>query len=201
MDWLAVLGPSILGVIGGAAVNLVIVVRTERRRRRGVRMLVTQELWHNQTILIVLRAELETSLQYDDACLSVADFRATAGLPRWQRVRWELPDVDVAFDLTNLTRVSEWYVKLEGLTLLYDRLMKQVVHLNNVTQEQGAGVVEQIKGMVDYVADLLANPPPLPDERLERDRGMKRYVRDLLERTGPMPGAGSGEPVSAGKRQ
>ncbi len=158
MDWLAVLGPSILAVMGAAAFTLLFSVRTEHQRRRGIHALATQELWHNQVKLRTLRAALETTLQYDDARLSAADFRATASSPRWYRTRWVLPDVGVAFSREELTRLSEWYVGLDGLTFLYDRLMRQVLQLTAFTPEQGTGAAEQISGKHDRPSGCRSRP-------------------------------------------
>jgi hypothetical protein len=89
-------------------------------------MLVQMEIWHNLATLRTVSATLEMTLKEKDVVNSVLAFRDSALLPKWQRSRWNLPDVGVAFSLEELARRAEWYFELDGLVFLQERLDKQI---------------------------------------------------------------------------
>jgi hypothetical protein len=101
---------------------------------------------------------------------------------------WNRPDTGVAFSPEELARRTEWNFQLTGLVLVQQRVEKQAQNLDpkTINPDQAAGIVDQIKGLIDLVNTTLASAPTIPDKWLDRDKGMKRYMQELERRAEAM---------------
>jgi hypothetical protein len=111
---------------------------------------------------------------------------------------WNRPDTGVAFSPEELARRTEWKFQLTGLVLVQQRVEKQVQNLDpkTINPDQAAGIVDQIKGLIDLVNTTLASAPTISDKWLDRDKGMKRYMQELERRAEALlaaDAAGSGQ--------
>lgn len=162
--------------------------RHRRHERKSLRTLLSLEILQNLTALLTQRAALEYTLDYDNSGNSALAFVVTAAPPQWQTTRWRTPETGRYLSSSQLMRIGEWYTKLDGLTLLYQRLLTQLQHLQTadgkfrVNNEVGDDVKRQILAIIKYATDLQDNPPPLPDDRLNRGETIQDYLLDLQQR-------------------
>jgi hypothetical protein len=188
VDWLQVWGPSIVAVIVATALSGLLGKWTEHQRRQGVCALLSSEILHNTTALIVLQGNLDRlAAQFDDPRVALAVFRSTAKSPQWQTMRWCLPEVGVAVQMAVLLRLTEWYNDLDQMTFLYDHLVGVVMRLDLRQRDEkmnraAQADVQEMKRLAELADNLVRNTPPLPDTRFEGDPGVKQYVKDLVDR-------------------
>jgi hypothetical protein len=190
MDWSQVwptLVASLVGAGAAAAFTWYFSFQADRKRQQGVRALLSSEILHNATALIMLQGNLAQLAQIDDPVSALAVFRNTAKSPQWQTARWNLPDVGVAVQRAALLRLTEWYKDLDQMTYLYDHMVGVVIHLDlrqrdETTNQLAQAGVQQVKGLAERAGKLGRNPPPLPDTWFDSDPGVKRYVKDLIDR-------------------
>jgi hypothetical protein len=178
---------SLAGVVAADSFTWYFTYRADQDRKRGVCALLSSEILHNTTVLTVLRGKLDLLVQFDDPYSALAVFRSTAKSPQWQTARWCLPDIGVAVKRADLLRLTEWYVDLDQVTLLYDHLMGLVMHLglsqhDEKTNQVAQAGVQEVKGLAEFAGKLVGNTPPLPDKRFEGDLGVEEYVKDLVDR-------------------
>ena len=189
MDWLPTIVSSIVAVVVSAAFTWFFNLRTERRRRLGIRALLAQELMQNETTVRVLLGELKRIESGGSVGYIVSSLqRRTKSIP-WQTSRWLLPGVGIAFSPTELTELTEWYVKLDHLTYLHHSLVDSVDLIAEKFKAQRAipeGTANALKGFlkaaIDFAEGMLTHKPKLPDARLHQGRDMKVYVQNLVRR-------------------
>lgn len=190
MDWLVAWGPSILAVVVAAAFTWLFGYSNERQHRQGVRALVAQELWQNESAVRVFTGSLKLTVDESkgNALFLVRALHLHNYLIPWQRARWLLPDVGVAFKPRELTELTEWYVGLDQLTFLYDDYMHYVDQVTqtlspggNISNDVAKALFELHEGVITFAEKIAAKTPPIPDPRLERDREMQQYAEKLKQ--------------------
>lgn len=160
----------------------------EQREKESFRTLLSLELLQNATALLIFRAALVSTLKYDDSIHITTAFIVTAVPPHWEMARWNALETGRHLNPSELLRIGEWYTKLDGATFLFERLMEQLrrLPLSNgklaINPTVGDHAAEQIRDLVDYVEDLRANPPPLPDTKLNSGESVREYLEDLQRR-------------------
>ena len=193
MDWVSVLvsglGASFLSVLAAAASTWFFSIRTEHKRQQGVRALVAQELMQNETTVRLLIGEFKQIQRQADIRLVVFLLQRRKQLIPWQQARWLLPDVGVAFSLAELTKLTEWYVKLDHLTYLHyttvdaaDSVARAFSPPRSIPEDTATTLMGQLQAAIDFAESMLQNSPESPDSRFEKDRGMKQYVQGLKQR-------------------
>ncbi|MGH2504808.1 MAG: hypothetical protein ACRDID_20045 [Ktedonobacterales bacterium] len=188
MSWLPIWGPSVLAVIVSAVFTLIFGWIRTRQHRQGIRALIAQEVLQNQTMLLGYKTSLHTCLEEGEPTRIASAFYSSSQPPRVQHARWDLSDVGESFGVAELTRLAEWYTKLEGLCFLHaltaDMLTRLIAQNKAITTEQAQGIVEHLAGVLKYTESLLNNPPPLPDKRVQpSNKAMRAYLEDLQQRT------------------
>jgi hypothetical protein len=163
--------------------------RQVQREREGFRTLLSVEILQNLTALLLLRGALESALEYGDSRNVAYVFSVTAVMPEWQTTRWEMPEAGKCLDSSELMRIGEWYIKLGGINLLYQRLMEQVRQVKwengalSIDRQAGDAAAEQIRGILENAKTLQDSPPPLPDADLDKGESIGAYLKDLEQRT------------------
>lgn len=110
-------------------------------------------------------------------------FVVTVSPPQWQTTRWSAQEIGRHFVSSGLMRLGEWYTKLNGVSLLYQRLLTELQHLQTadgkyrMNKDVGDGAVRQIQ---EY-------PPPLPDAKLNSGKSIADYLADLRQRQPNQP--------------
>jgi hypothetical protein len=128
-------------------------------------------------------------LEYGDSRNVAYVFSVTAVMPEWQTTRWEMPEAGKYLDASELMRIGEWYFKLDGINLLYQRLMEQVRAVKwengalSIDKQAGDAAVDQIRGILANAKTLQDSPPPLPDAKLDKGESIHDYLKDLEQRT------------------
>lgn len=184
---------ALIGVVVGFALNAGWewwrYQRQEHRERTGFRTLLSVELLQNLTGVEILRGAASYTLDYVDARDSAVQFLVATPLPQWQTTRWTAPEAGRYLKPSELMRLGEFYTKLDGLALLYQRLITQLQHLptnSNGTFAIDSGiadeVVRQIQNLIAFAEDLVKNPPPLPDTKLNSGESIPDYLADLRQR-------------------
>jgi hypothetical protein len=184
---------GVSGVILGFALNasweLWRYRKQEQPARDGYRTLLSVEILRNLTALLLLRGALENALEYGDSRNVAYVFSVTAVMPEWQTTRWEMPEAGKYLDASELMRIGEWYFKLDGINLLYQRLMEQVRAVKwengalSIDKQAGDAAVDQIRGILANAKTLQDSPPPLPDAKLDKGESIHDYLKDLEQRT------------------
>lgn len=188
MDWLLVWGPSILAVVVAAGFTWAFGAVNEWQHREGIRTLLSQELWHNESSVMALRGYLKMLEDTGNLRIVVQVLRDRQSLPPWQRARWDLPDVGAALNREELTRFTEWYVKLDYLVFLYDGLMNDAAKAPligkpaKVPEPTATAFMDVLRSVITFADDMIAHAPPLLDQKLLRDPKMQKYGQELLER-------------------
>lgn len=190
---------TILGAligVGGAALGGIVTGffsifqdwKQRRHEQSSLRTLLSLEILQNLTALRTLRAALASTLDYDDSWRVAVAFVVTASPPQWQTTRWRMPETGRYLSSSQLMRLGEWYTKLGSVTLLYQRLLTQLQHLQTtdgrfrMNNDVGDDAKRQILAIIKYAAGLQDNPPPLPDEKLNRGETIRDYLVDLQQR-------------------
>jgi hypothetical protein len=179
-------------VVGGAVTGYFSLYQEWRRdnhEQQSIRTLVSLEILQNLTAVEILRAAAGYSLDYKDARDSVVTFFVATPLPHWETARWKSEAVGRHLKPSQLMRIGEWYTKLDGLTLLYQRIMSQLQHLPttsdghfDIKADMAEDAVRQIRNFIDYAADLIKHSPPLPDAKLSTGESIPDYLADLQQR-------------------
>lgn len=198
MAWLQVWGPSIVAVFVATTLSTGINVIIEHVRRRGVRALLSAEIMHNQEALVQFVGQLSAILGTDysnaaggDPRIVAATFRAASKPPVWERTRWNLPDVGVTLRPLQLTILSEWYAKLNQVSLQYGDVRGNIAALN-ITSFRGIPLqaaemyLNQMRLVRDFTTDVKDNPPSLPDRRFGVDATTQQFVKEVREKIAAM---------------
>jgi hypothetical protein len=126
---LIAIGSAVIGGVVTGYFSIYQEWRRDRHEQQSIRTLLSLEILQNLTDLEILRVASEYSLEYKDSRDSVVAFFVTTPLPQWQTTRWTAQAVGRHLKPSELMRIGEWYTKLDGLTLLYQRIMSQLQHL------------------------------------------------------------------------
>lgn len=196
MNWLQVWGPSVLAVVVAAAFTWFFNVRSDHQRRHGIRALLSQEILHNLRLLVNLRAALQQLLAAQSPHRPEGALRAIRP-PRWQRSRWDLPDVGVSISTNELKALAIWYVGLDQVAYLYEQVWleanntAEVLVLDDAMSEISTAPVKVMLNVVFAETDkLLKQTPAILDKRIDPDGSLQRIVEELVRRDATANGGG-----------
>lgn len=165
MGWLTTWGPAIVA----AVVSFVMATgftlwfnsHNERRHRAGVRVLVVQEVLHNVGALVFIIGRIRGVQGGGSKRAALKTLLTGAEAPRWERTRWNLPDVGVTFNAKELDQLGHWYFELAYVAAVYEWQLAttRMLDLQSLSDETTSDILLSFEKFAERVAKLTDEVP------------------------------------------